>query len=497
MAAAGGELRRSCRDASPTPFWLDSAGATGSGAHRSTGDAECDLAIVGAGLSGLWAALLAKEERPGRERDRARRRTGSRTRPAAATAASSSPRSPTGSPTAWPAFPEEMPALERLGLENFDGGDRDDPRGTGSTATSSSPATLDVAVEPHEVEWLAERGARAASASATRSTLLDRDRGPGRGRLAALRGGRLAAQRRRARRPGEALLGTRAMPRAGSGVRICEHTPVERLARRRGRASSCGPDRARAGAPGAARDQRLPAGWSRAIRRRIVPVYDYVLVTEPLTAAQRARARLGEPPGARRLREPVPLLPADRRRPDPLGRLRRDLPLRRRDRPRTSSSARRASPGSPQHLLRPRFRSSRGSASATAGAARSTPAAASSPSTAPRSAAGSPTRSATPGSASAPSRFGAGVALDLLAGRETEATRLRAIRSQADPVPARAAALGGDRAHPPPARRRRPQPRPARAVAADARPARARLRQLSRLAGVRDHGLERRWPRRS
>ena len=34
-------------------------------------------------------------------------------------------------------FPEEMPALERLGLENFDDGRGLDRRATASTATSS------------------------------------------------------------------------------------------------------------------------------------------------------------------------------------------------------------------------------------------------------------------------------------------------------------------------------------------------------------------------
>ena len=38
------------------------------------------------------------------------------------------------------------------------------------------------------------------------------------------------------------------------------------------------------------------------IRRRIVPVWDYVLVTEPLGAERRAGDRLGEPPGDRRRR---------------------------------------------------------------------------------------------------------------------------------------------------------------------------------------------------
>ena len=50
----------------------------------------------------------------------------------------------------------------------------------------------------------------------------------------------------------------------------------------------------------------------RAIRRYVVPVYDYVLVSEPLSAEQRASLGWAAPAGHRRRREPVPLLPADR-----------------------------------------------------------------------------------------------------------------------------------------------------------------------------------------
>ena len=81
----------------------------------------------------------------------------------------------------------------------------------------------------------------------------------------------------------------------------------------------------------------------RAIRRYVVPVYDYVLVTEPLERRAARRDRLAAPPGHRRRRQPVPLLPADRRRPDPVGRLRRRLPLRRPGRPAPRRRRRRPS----------------------------------------------------------------------------------------------------------------------------------------------------------
>ena len=62
-------------------------------------------------------------------------------------------------------------------------------------------------------------------------------------------------------------------------------------------------------------------------------------------------------------------------------------------------------------------------------------------------------------------RFGARVGLDLLDGRETEATRLQLRALEARAVPAGAAALGGDPADAEPARRGRPQCRSAGCVA--------------------------------
>ena len=185
----------------------------------------------------------------------------------------------------------------------------------------------------------------------------------------------------------------------------------------------------------------------RAIRRYVVPVYDYVLVTEPLSPAQRDALGWRGPPGRRRRRQPVPLLPPDRRRPHPLGRLRRHLPLRqRRSRP-SSSSAPRRSRCSPR-TSSPPSRSSRASASRTAGAARSTPAAASARSSAPRSAAASPTPSATPGSASAPAASARAWRSTCSTARDTERDRLRMVRRRPLPFPPEPLRWAVDRADP-------------------------------------------------
>ena len=71
---------------------------------------------------------------------------------------------------------------------------------------------------------------------------------------------------------------------------------------------------------------RPTSAWFGRLVPLFVPVYDYVLMTEPLTPARldsigwaRARGHVG-------LGQPVPLLPPVGRRPDPVGRVRRGLP---------------------------------------------------------------------------------------------------------------------------------------------------------------------------
>jgi hypothetical protein len=49
-------------DASPQPFWLDRPRPAE--APPLDADVEADLAIVGAGFTGLWAALQAKDAHP-------------------------------------------------------------------------------------------------------------------------------------------------------------------------------------------------------------------------------------------------------------------------------------------------------------------------------------------------------------------------------------------------------------------------------------------------
>ena len=166
-------------------------------------------------------------------------------------------------------------------------------------------------------------------------------RGPGRGPLPDLaRRAVPAARSRRPRRPGEAV--PRHRPRRPRARRArSTSTPASRRSSASPAASWSGPRRGAIGPRrrrSSSRHRPTRAG-SGACRRCSCPVYDYVLVSDPLDARRAGVDRLGAPPGPVRLEQPVPLLPADRRRPDPVGRLRRHPPLRQQGRPRARPPA--------------------------------------------------------------------------------------------------------------------------------------------------------------
>ena len=385
------------------------------------GDAEADLAIVGAGLSGLWAARAGQAARP-----RARRR---RRSTAAGSARAASGRNggflssflTHGIDNGLARFPDEMATLERLGLENFAATvsrsraprDRLRPEHTAATSTSRSSRTRSSGWPrtPRALRALRPRGgaARPRRRSAPRSTR----------RCSSAASGGTPARRWSTRRSsaggwrGSRASARRADPRADAGRAGCERAG----AGRRARSPTAGDLRASRAllATSAFR------GLVGAIRRRVVPVWDYVLVTEPLTPSSGEAIGWANGQGlgdmANRFHYSRPT--ADGRilwggydaiyhyangvgpeRRAARGELRR---------PRRATS----SPPSP---------SSRASGSATAGAARSTPAAASSPFTAPALGGRVAYTVGHTGLGVGASRFGAGVALDLLDGRDTEAT---------------------------------------------------------------------------
>jgi glycine/D-amino acid oxidase-like deaminating enzyme len=180
-------------------------------------------------------------------------------------------------------WPDEMDTLTRLGNENF-AAIRDTIGARGIDAAWSEAGVIDVATREHEVEWLAE-AATAAREHGEEVELLDReavraevDSPTYLAGLWSKTGSALVDPARLAWGLREAAL--------GEGVRIHEHTRVTRLRRDGdGVVLETGGGRLRARRVLLATNAYRPL--VAAIHWYVIPVYDYVLVTEPLSAEQR------------------------------------------------------------------------------------------------------------------------------------------------------------------------------------------------------------------
>ena len=214
-------------------------------------------------------------------------------------------------------WPEEYDALERLGADNLDAFEAD-VHELGLDCQFERTGQLAVAVEEHQVEWLRESAALPRRGRRTRAEIdspLFLAGEWSRDDCALVHPARLARELARVA--------------TDLGVEIHEHTRVTGLdAPTRGPVDVTHHRRLGHQRPGRAGHQRLPLAAASD------PADDGagLRLRADDRAAHRRPARLhrlGQPAGPRRPGQPVPLLPADRRQPDPLGRVRRDLPLRR------------------------------------------------------------------------------------------------------------------------------------------------------------------------
>jgi glycine/D-amino acid oxidase-like deaminating enzyme len=271
-----GDLDAALRGASPEPYWLDDPGRPAAQPALS-GRLEADLAVVGGGYTGLWTALLAKERSPeldvvllegGRIGWAASGRNGG------FCAASLTH----GDANGRKHLPLEAAKLERLGRENLQE-IADAVAKYGIDCSFEWTGSLDVATEEHQVQWLRDEAGPEA-------TFLDRE-----------------AVRREVDSPlylaglwdrqGTAMLNPArlawGLARAcrEAGVVIHEHTPVRSL--------QAGPQavtlKTDGGTVAAGRVALATNAFPSLLRRsrlHTVPVYDYALMTEPLTGQQLA-----------------------------------------------------------------------------------------------------------------------------------------------------------------------------------------------------------------
>jgi glycine/D-amino acid oxidase-like deaminating enzyme len=132
-------------------FWLDELGRSTTYPPLS-GTVSADLAVVGGGYCGLWTAVLAKRRDPSlrvvlleaKEIGWAASGRNGGFVDASLTHGESN------GETRWPA---ELTTLERLGRENLDSIEAS-VRSLGLDAEFERTGSLDVAVEPHQIAWL-------------------------------------------------------------------------------------------------------------------------------------------------------------------------------------------------------------------------------------------------------------------------------------------------------------------------------------------------------
>jgi len=270
------------RDAAPAVFWLDDPQAP-QPEPRLEGDTKCDLAIVGAGFTGLWSALLARQRHPALDivvleaRRSAHAASG---RNGGFCDASLTH----GFANGLSRFAGELDTLERLGVENLDAIETA-VRTLGIDCNFERTGMLDAATAPWQYKELLEV-ADAMRAHGYRVDALDRGAMRAEVDSPTYHGGLQIHDRTAIVNPAKLAWGLR---RAciDAGVRLHEDSAVIRLSAESDRirlTTASGSVSARRVALATNADRPLLAR----LRPYILPVYDYVLVTEALSPEQLA-----------------------------------------------------------------------------------------------------------------------------------------------------------------------------------------------------------------
>jgi glycine/D-amino acid oxidase-like deaminating enzyme len=278
---------RALADAAPVPYWLDRPERPDP-LPALTGPTTADLLVIGGGYAGLWAALLAKQADPATDVLLVEAGTcgwAASGRNGGFCAASLTH----GLANGVDRFPGEIGELERLGRENLDA-IADTIAKLGIDCDFERTGELAVAVEPYQLAGLAA-DAELARRYDHRVRLLDADEVRAEVNSPTYLGGMFDADRVAMLDPAKLAWGLR---RAclEVGVRVHEHTRVTGL--RADRAALHAPTAGGSDAvPGSVRARRVVLATNafppllRRLRAYLVPVYDHVLTTEPLTPAQR------------------------------------------------------------------------------------------------------------------------------------------------------------------------------------------------------------------
>ncbi len=279
MANAPAHLR-ALATADPQPYWTSGSEEPES-CDTLVGAETADLLVIGGGYTGLWTAILAKERDPSRdvvivEGDRCGSGASGRNGGFIESSLTHGIR--------WglTRFPEELPLLEKLGLENLDA-IQSFVADEGIDCGWERNGVIDIATDPGSTEGLYE-DFEALKELGQNVEWFDGPRMRQEVHSPTYYGGLHRLSRAAVCDPARLAWGLKeaALRR---GVRIFEDTKVDEIEPQKAALV------ARTGY-GSVRAPKIALATNafpplvRKIRRRVVPVYDYVLCTEPLSAAQ-------------------------------------------------------------------------------------------------------------------------------------------------------------------------------------------------------------------
>jgi len=273
--------RAAYAEAEVRPFWLDRLPAREPSPSLRAA-VEADLCIVGGGFTGLWAALHAKADDPGREVALLEAETigfGASGRNGGFAIGSLTH----GLENGLARFGDEIELLERLGRENLAGYVADLQR-HGIDCDYEPTGELTPSVAAYQDGWAAETAALYGRFGYEVEVFADAAAMRAEVDSPTYRGGAWVKDAGGVLDPAKLALGLYEAARR-AGVRVYEGTPVEAL-------KEAGDGVVAVTPTGTVTARRVVVGTSaypspvRSLRRYIAPVYDYALISEPLSAEQ-------------------------------------------------------------------------------------------------------------------------------------------------------------------------------------------------------------------
>ena len=274
------ESLKSLSDAIHVPFWLDDPARPVS-QPPLTQNISTDLLVIGAGYTGLWTALLAREQNPSRDvvlLEAGEVATGASGRNGGFVDASLTH----GFFNGLSRWPREIAILEKLGAANLDAIEAAVER-LGIECDYRRVGEIDVATEPYLLEEFKE-ALELTEAHGLKYQLFDREQLQAIVKSPIFLGG--------IKRPGSSLVNPAQLAWGlrkaclDLGVQLYEKSPVTKIEEEQNVVVAHTPH-------GQVRAQRVALATNafppllKRISYYIVPVYDYALMTEPLTPSQR------------------------------------------------------------------------------------------------------------------------------------------------------------------------------------------------------------------